>query len=138
MSYFPLLNSLISFLEANFSCQKCRRTINKNGDEKHPLPVEVFGIATGLNFNCSCGAWDSLLPDVVPDAQEKVVKIPDGEPYTNRVNAGDLQLNRRLVMGLQLCGAGRHDGSILSGVLNLNVMAMRKDGRRSRRRLGKT
>ena len=107
------LDSLIAFLENNFMCKKCRRTIKRSEDEDGqqtpPLGLEVFGLACGLNFSCDCGAKASLRPRVVPEAKSKLKSLQDGNPYATRVNAGDFEINRRFVVGLQLCGRGRQD-----------------------------
>ena len=122
------LDSLIVFLEENFMCKICRRSIkrsNEDGQQTPLLGLEVFGLACGLNFSCDCGAKASLRPRVVPEAKSKLKSLQDGNPYAMRVNAGNFEINRRFVLGLQLCGRGRQDGKILSGMLNLNVNPMR-------------
>ena len=120
------LNSLLTFIADNFCCRHCR-TVLSTTDEETPLRLEIIGIASGLHFNCSnksCPASGSLRPDLASDATIKTAKLTEGTPFYNRVNAGDLQLNRRFVMGMQLCGIGRHDGTILAGMLDVNVSAM--------------
>jgi hypothetical protein len=71
-------------------------------------------------FNCCSIASARLCPDV------KLRRcIIDGKPCYKRVNAGDLEINRHSVMGLQLCSGSRHDGSILAaGILNLYIIPM--------------
>jgi hypothetical protein len=53
----------------------------------------------------------------VPELQEKVQQVVEGKKFYERVNAGDLEINRLLVMVLKLSGCGTQDG-----VLNLNVV----------------
>jgi hypothetical protein len=53
----------------------------------------------------------------VPELQEKVQQVVEGKQFYERVNAGDLEINRLLVMVLKLSGCGTQDG-----VLNLNVV----------------
>jgi hypothetical protein len=101
------------------------------------LQLEVFGIACGLNFNCDCGVSDSLRPNIVPDATEKLKTLEDGKPYGTRVNSGDFEINRRLQLGLPLCGGGRQDGNIIAGMLKLNVNPMRKRWTNMQEHLGK-
>jgi hypothetical protein len=62
----------------------------------------------------------------VPDSNKKVESVADGTAYSNRVNSGDFEINRRFILGLQLCGNDRHDGMILGGMLKLNVNPMFK------------
>jgi hypothetical protein len=90
-----------------------------------PLGLEIFGMAAGLNFQCDCGAKQSLRPRVVPEAAPKLKTLTDGKPLATRANAGDFDLNRRLLLGLQVCGDGRQEGNIVAGMLNLNVNPMK-------------
>jgi hypothetical protein len=121
------LDGLLSFLELNFCCKRCHRSISKSSIEQptSPLGLEIIGLACGLNFNCFCGGESSLRPEVVPSSVVKLKTLKDGQPYSTRVNAGDFTINRRLQLGLQLCGNGRQDGSIMAGMLNLNVSPMK-------------
>jgi hypothetical protein len=124
------LHSLISFLEQNFVCKRCRKRLStgqSSADQSlPPFELEVFGLACGINFKCDCGASTSLRPEVVSEAETKLDSIRDGNPYQNRVNSGDFELNRRYQLGLQLCGAGRQDGSVIAGMLKLNVNPLRR------------
>jgi hypothetical protein len=99
----------------------------------------------------NCGVTASVRPDVVPASQAKVESLPDGKPFSNRLNfgdfeinrqfqlgspdgkpfsnrlnSGDFEINRRVQLDLQLCGSRRHNGAILGGMLKLNVNPMRK------------
>jgi hypothetical protein len=56
--------------------------------------------------------------------EDKLKTLEVGRPFGTRVNAGDFEINRRLHLGLQLCGGGRHDASNIIGMLNLNVNGM--------------
>jgi hypothetical protein len=49
------LDQLMEFLTENFSCKKCRTVI-----EDGALSLEIFGLACGINYNCSCKATASL------------------------------------------------------------------------------
>jgi hypothetical protein len=120
------LESLVGFIETNFVCRHCRKTltVGEYGQAQPPFFVEVYGLVSGINFQCMCGARGSLRPKMVPDSTEKVISVADGEPYTNRVNSGDFEINKRLQLGLQLCGSGRRDSAILAGMLKLNVNPM--------------
>jgi hypothetical protein len=120
------LDRLVSFLESNFVCKCCCNKLTTFDDEKSkpPLGFDIFGIACGLNFNCRCGAQDSLRPKVVDESLQKIGPN-DKKPIGNRLNSGDFEINKRLHLGLQLCGNGRHDGAILAGMLKLNVNSMR-------------
>jgi hypothetical protein len=134
------LNSLLRFLEENFCCWGCRRQINISDDGYYkPLGLEVFGVACGLNFNCVCGATAaSLRPKVVAAARiAKLKTLQVGKPYGTRVNAGDFELNRRLVLGLQLCGNGQHDATNIAGMLNLNVNPMKNKWTDTQELIGK-
>jgi hypothetical protein len=105
-----------------------RAQINISDDCHKPLGIEVFGVARGINFNCICGAAASLRPKVVAAAKITKLKTPQfGKPCSTRVNAGDFELNRRLVPGLQLCGNGQHDAKNIAGMLNLNVNPMKNE-----------
>ncbi len=53
----------------------------------------------------------------MPELQEKVQQVVEGKQFYERVNAGDLEINRLLAMVLKLSGCGTQDG-----VLNLNVV----------------
>jgi hypothetical protein len=94
--------------------------------QESPLGLKVFGLACGINFSCECGARGSICPIIVADSKEKVRYVEDGKPFATRVNSGDFEINRRLLLGLQLYGDGRSDGKILAGMLNLNVRLMEK------------
>jgi hypothetical protein len=127
------LDGLVKFLEENFVCKRCRKclttSVGANGDDEQqrpPLGLEVFGLACGLNFNCDCGVNASLRPDLVPEAHDKIKTLKKGKPYATRVNCGDFEINRRLCLGLQLCGDGRQDGNIIAGMLKLNVNPMQR------------
>jgi hypothetical protein len=117
------------FLEENFSCKICHKSIKNCGTEHQavpPLGLEVFGIACGLHFQCDCGRIASLRPDIVPEAKAKLTTLEDGKPFATRLNSGDFELNRRLQLGLRLCGDGRQDANILAGMLKLNVNPIRR------------
>jgi hypothetical protein len=118
------LESLLAFISNNFCCKRCHKSMQ--GCTETSLQLEVFGIACGLNINCDCGVSDSLRPNIVPYATEKLKTLEDGKPYGTRVNSGDFEINRRLQLGLQLCGGGRQDGNIIAGMLKLNVNPMQK------------
>jgi hypothetical protein len=123
------LDGLLQFLQQRFCCKKCRKSIKTLPNEQPhhpPLVLEVFGLACGLNFQCACRAKASLRPPVVAEEQEKVATLVAGRPFSMRVNSGNFQINRRLQLGLQLCGDGRQDGKILAGMLNLNVWPMQR------------
>jgi hypothetical protein len=128
------LDGLVKFLEENFACKRCHKSLTSvasaNDDDaqqqRPPLGLEVFGLACGLNFCCDCGTKASLRPDLVPEAQAKIKTLVKGRPYATRVNCGDFEINRRLSLGLQLCGDGRQDGNIIAGMLKLNVNPMQR------------
>jgi hypothetical protein len=137
-SLVPLNSLLRFFLEENFCCRDCRAQINISDDGCKPLGLEVFGVACGLNFNCVCGAAASLRPKVVAAAKiTKLKTLQVGKPYGTRVNAGDFELNRRLVLGLQLCGNGQHDAKNIAGMLNLNVNPMKNKWKDMQELIGK-
>jgi hypothetical protein len=121
------LDGLLCFIENNFCCKRCHKSLKRStrGEATPPLGLEVFGLACGLNFKCGCGEKQSLRPVVVPSATHKLTTLQDGHPFATRVNAGDFEINRRLHLGLQLCGGGRQDGNIIAGMLNLNVNPMK-------------
>jgi hypothetical protein len=118
------LNDLLKFLSENFCCRGCRKILVQNEGDTYPIELEVFGVANSLHFNCSCGFAGSVRPSLVPEAKPKVEAVVPGQRYSIKTNAGDFQINRRLIMALQLFGSGRHGGSIVTGMLNLNVNPM--------------
>jgi hypothetical protein len=59
-------------------------------------------------------------------AKDKLKTLTDGNPHGTRVSTGNFVLNRRFMLGLQLCGDGRQEGKILVGMLNLNVNPMKQ------------
>jgi hypothetical protein len=87
-------------MERNFCCKRCHRNVAPDST----IGVEVYGLAFGLHYNCLCKASASLRPDLVPEATPKLKKLRIGQPFGTRVNCGDFQINRRLLLGLQLCG----------------------------------
>ena len=111
------LARLVLFLEHNFCCKKCHKGFQESEEERGApsLGLEVFGVAFGLNFKCVCGSEDSLRPELVKSAVDKIKTLKNGCAYGTRVNAGDFVLNRRLLLGLQLCGDGRTEGHIIAG-----------------------
>jgi hypothetical protein len=86
----------------------------------------VSGIACGLNFNCECGVAASLCPDILPPARQKITTLELRKPFGTRVNAGDFEINRRLQLGLQLCGDSRQEANVIAGMLKLNVNPMQR------------
>jgi hypothetical protein len=60
----------------------------------------------------------------VPEANDEIKTLVEGTPYVTRANAGDFESNHWL--GLQLCGDGRQDGNIITGMLKLNVNRMQR------------
>jgi hypothetical protein len=123
------LKGLLCFIETNFSCKRCHKSLKRCPEEQQPVPplgLEVFGVAFGLNFNCACGVQTSLRPDLVPSATDKVKTLKPGQPFATRVNAGDFMINRRLQLGLQLSGDGRQEGKIIMGMLNINLNPMKR------------
>jgi hypothetical protein len=121
------LDRLVSFLENNFVCKRCRHRLTTRCNKEQfepPLVLEIFGLACGLNSNCRCGAQDSLRPKVVEEALPKIGPADDKKPIGNRLNSGDFEINKRLHIGLQLSGSGRRDGAILAGMLKLDVNPM--------------
>jgi hypothetical protein len=84
------LSDLISFLEKNFCCRLCHKSLNERAENQavRPLQLEIFGLACGLNFQCECGIKTSLRPTVVPEAVAKLKTLKDGHPFATRVNAG--------------------------------------------------
>jgi hypothetical protein len=133
------LDGLLLFLENNFCCKRCHKSL-KRCDDAQPIPplgLEVFGLACGLNFKCACGEEKSLRPDIVPAAKGKLTTLKEGHPYATRVNAGDFEINRRFQLGLQLGGNGRQEGKILAGMLNLNVNPMKNQWTNLQEMLGK-
>ena len=120
------LDALLAFFEDNFSCKRCHKTLHRPLGDPTAMDLEVHGIACGINFHCSnCGYKSSLRPDIVPSSMYKLKTLLPGNNYATRVNTGDFVLNRRLHLGLQLCGNGRQEGKILAGMLNLNVNPMK-------------
>jgi hypothetical protein len=113
------LDGLLTFLKENFSCRTCRVTVKPG-----MFDLDIFGLACGLNFNCNCGSAASLRSPIVDSSVEKIKTLEVGQPLGSRVNAGDFQINRRLLFGLQLSGMGRHDSMNLTGLLNLNARTM--------------
>jgi hypothetical protein len=61
----------------------------------------------------------------VEEALPKIGPVNDKRTIGNRLNSGDFEINKRLHLGPQLGGSGRHDGVILAGMLKLNVNPMR-------------
>jgi hypothetical protein len=123
------LYHLISFLEKHFVwCKRCRKRLTTGHFEQSqpPFELDVFGLACGINFKCDCGAAASLRPEVVTESKTKLDSLPDGNPFQNHLNSGDFELNRRFQLGLQLCGAGMQDGTVIAGMLKLNVNPMRR------------
>jgi hypothetical protein len=125
------LDSLVAFLEENFVCKRCRhrlttttRFAGSREQSEPPRVLEIFGLACGINFNCPCGAQDSLRPKVVQEALTKIEPANDKQPIGNRLNCGDFEINKRLHLGLQMGGNGRQEGAILAGMLKLNVNPM--------------
>ena len=57
-------------------------------------------------------------------SDDKLKTLQAGQPLGSRVNAGDFQINRRLLFGLQLSGMGRNDAMNITGMLNLNARSM--------------
>jgi hypothetical protein len=123
------VDSLLKFIQDNFCCGRCHKNLHKMANKpEHPLGLEVVGIACGFNFNCGCGAGESLRPRIAPSSRKKITTLEKGKPHAaTRVNSGDFKINRRHLLGLQLCGRGRQDAKIIAGLLNLNnnPMAMR-------------
>jgi hypothetical protein len=124
------LSSLVKFIENNFVCKRCRKRLISTGLAEHqsqaPFELEVYGLACGINFRCDCGAAASLRPDVIAESAPKIVALHAGKPFQNRLNSGDFEINRRFHLGLQLCGVGRQDGTVMAGLLKLNVNPMRR------------
>jgi hypothetical protein len=123
------LKGLLCFIETNFCCKRCHKTLKRCPEEQQPVPplgLEVFGIAFGLNFNCACGVQTSLCPDLVPSATDKVKTLKHGQPFATSVNAGNFMINRRLQLGLQLSGDGRQEGKVIMGMLNINLNPMKR------------
>jgi hypothetical protein len=122
------LKGLLCFMETNFTCKRCHKSLKRCPEEQQPVPplgLEVLGIAFGLNFDCACGVKKSLRPDLVPSARDKVKTLKLGQRFATRVNAGDFMINRRLQLGLQLSGDGRQEGKIVMGMLNVNLNPMK-------------
>jgi hypothetical protein len=93
----PPLDRLVSFLEINFVCKRCHHKLTRCDDEQYEPPVvllEVFGLTCGLNFNCRCGAQDSLRPKVVEEALPKIGPVDDKKPIGNCLNSGDFEINK--------------------------------------------
>jgi hypothetical protein len=142
------LATLVRFLEDNFCCRHCRTVFKTRVTDEPPgtdenyqdphkvLQVEIFGLACGINFNCQCGTAASLRPTLVPSASSKIKSLKDGKPYATRVNAGDFEINRRFILGLQLCGDGRHDAKNIAGLLNLNVNPMKQQWTNTQESIG--
>jgi hypothetical protein len=89
------LDTLLSFLEENFSCKVCRTVFQA----KNSLQLEVFGIACGLNFNCACGVSASLRPTTVPEATPKLdtkLRMSFHEHHTQRVEGFNKLLTKFL------------------------------------------
>jgi hypothetical protein len=95
------LNSLISFLQANFSCKKCCRTINKNNTVKAKHKWKSLALQQDCTSSVVAVPWVAYAQMLYQMLRKNVLKISNREPYTNGVNAGNIQLNRQLVMGLQ-------------------------------------
>ena len=112
------LDGLLTFLQ-NFSCRQCRVFVKPD-----TINIDVFGLACGLNFNCKCGLSSSLRSPIVSSSEDKLKTLQVGQPLATRVNAGDFQINRRLLFGLQLSGMGRNDAMNITGMLNLNARSM--------------
>jgi hypothetical protein len=108
------LHHLLSFTENNFCCKRCHKTLNNCPGKQtaSPLGLEIFGVAAGLNFQCDCGAKQSLRPRVVPEAAPKLKTPMDGQPLAARVD-----LNRRLLLRPQACGEGQQEGNVVAGTL---------------------
>ena len=114
--------ALVSFLMENFVCRQCGV---QNSESE--LELELLGIAGAINFRCWCGKALSVRADLLLASKHKVRKVKRGKPYANKVNSNDYELNNRLTLGLQLCGAGRKEVSILSGMLNLHCNPMKNN-----------
>jgi hypothetical protein len=94
----------------------------------------------GLLDNVVCFETEKLILHLAPlvaGLENKLVNIDGGEiglalqfvlpvlpMFGTRVNAGDFKINRRLYLGLQLGGGGRHDATNITGMLNINVNTM--------------
>jgi hypothetical protein len=132
------LPQLISFLINNFQCCKCRSVAAVPVIE---VETETFGFATELNYRCQYGHHSSIRPDLLDSSKEKLDKLEKkmkpGEALSSKINSTDCELNRRVVLGLQMSGNERKEGYILSGIMNLNCNPMRNQWTEMQEHMGK-
>ena len=115
------LPQLILFLTNNFVCRNCKLV-----SAKPDIKIETFGFVTGINYRCACAYHSSLRPDLLLSSKEKVEKfLKPVKVISSLANSTDFELNHRVILGLHLSGNGRKEGSILSGMMNLNCNPMR-------------
>jgi hypothetical protein len=99
------LKGLLCFIETNFCCKRCHKSLKRCPEEQQPVPplgLEVFGIAFGLNFNCACGVKKILRPDLVPSARDKVKTLKLGQLSANRRARRRFHFRRKLIKKFRL------------------------------------
>jgi hypothetical protein len=98
-------------------------------EEKPEIEVETFGFFNKIHFSWDCGSLSSIRPDLGVSSEVKIDNCKPGKALTICVNAMDLELNPCVVvLGIQIMSSDgqKEQGSILSGIMNLNCNPMRK------------
>jgi hypothetical protein len=108
-------DALVNFMDDNFVCKKCLSS-------ESLVERQTVGIATSLNWFCSCGAGGSLkakLRQTCPNYNDW-----NEEVYAKKKAARNYDLNLRFILGLQQCGSGETESSVYAGMLDIAVNPM--------------
>jgi hypothetical protein len=101
-------------------------SLSEDQSKTREIQTETFGYATGIFFRCDCGSHRSISPELLLSSQVKIDRCKLRKPLTCHVNSTVFELNHSVVLGLQMCGNSQKEGSILSGLMNLNCNPMGK------------
>jgi hypothetical protein len=106
-------DELIKFMDTNFVCKKCLKS-------SCTYQRQTRGIATSLNWFCTCRAGGSIKARLRTNDEERNKKWKDAT-WTRLQPVAAYQLNIRFVLGLQQCGGGEADSAVHAAMLDLGV-----------------
>ena len=106
-------DAFIKFIDSNFVCKFCQNS-------KSTYQRQTLGIATSINWFCSCRAGGSIKARLREKDGDRTI-VWNESNWARLQPASRFELNTRFVLGLQQCGGGPKDAAVHAAMLDLSI-----------------